>query len=263
MSPSISEARGRGGFSLLEVLVALAASGLLLWGLTRFYKDSTKAYDLQSQIQERDQNAHFTVKWLTEALQQAGASLPDTGYAILTASGGTPASTIVLGSNPRGGIYFVSSPGPGSLTKAPVGDTAQFTKAAYALVDYVDPARGIVKRRIAGKKKGASGAADTLLLSSSLPFPLSVGDVIYAYNEQTVALSGGNLTVDGLVFAENIDSLQFLFYDSSRTATTAWARMRSATIKVTARTPHPDPALAGDGYRRISISMNIFLRSRV
>jgi prepilin-type N-terminal cleavage/methylation domain-containing protein len=261
MWPSGSSVRS--GFSLLEVLVALAAAGILLFGLTRFFKDSSHAYDMQSQIAERNQNAHFSVDFLTEALQESGANLPDTGIALITPSGALPCGSITLGVNPRGGLYFISSASPANLFKVPVADTSSFEEAEYVLVDYLSPARATIKRPISGKKKGAAGALDTLLLSIPLPYQLGIGDIVYAYKEDVLALSGGNLTVDGVVVAENIDSLKFNFYDAARTATTAWSRMRSARIDVTARTARPDPGLSGDGYRRLSLNMTVFLRSRI
>ena len=75
--------------------------------------------------------------------------------------------------------------------------------------------------------------------------------------------ASGNLTVDGNVMAENIDSLKFYFYDEARNETSTWSNMRSAKIEVTARTPRPDPKLPGDGYRKITLNMDVFLRSRI
>lgn len=271
MSPNASErpfasrlpSRSSPGFTLLEVVVALAVGAILLWGLARFYKDSSRSYVDQSQIAERNQNAHYTVKTLTEAIQQSGASLPDSGYPVIRTSGGIPASSIVLAVNPRGGVHFVSSAAPANPARVPVGDTASFSKATHVLVDYLNPSRATARMPIAGMRKGAStGELDTILLTSGLPYQVGIGDAIYALKEERYALSGGNLLRDGMVLAENIDSLQFYFYDARKSATTSWAEMRSARIRVSARTARPDPRLPGDGYRKIHLSMDIFLRSR-
>src|SRR4051812_7450723 len=123
MFPNVSDQRG---FTLLEIIVALTASSILIWGLTRFYKDTSRTYITQTQVADRDQNAHYTIKLLTEVLQQSGASLPDTGYPVISVSGGLPVSTMTLATNPRGGVYYISSATPSTLTKVPVGDTALF-----------------------------------------------------------------------------------------------------------------------------------------
>src|SRR6266852_860822 len=110
MCPKDSD-RGRGkgqiAFTLLEVLIALVASGILLTVLTRFYRDSYRSFNTQEQVAERNQNEYYTIKRLTEILQQAGSSLPDTGWdSVIIVSGGW----MTVGSNPSGYNYFVSSP---------------------------------------------------------------------------------------------------------------------------------------------------------
>lgn len=259
MYPNDSE----NGFTLLETVVALAVGALLLWGLARFYKDSSNTYTDQAQIAERNQNAHYTVKMLTEAIQQSGASLPDSGYPVITTSGGIPASSIVLAVNPRGGVHYVSSAAPANPARLPIGDTALFSMATHALVDYLNPLRATVKLPIAGMRKGsAAGELDTMILGAGPPYPVGIGDAIYALREERYSLSGGNLLRDGMVVAENIDSLQFYFFDAAKKATTSWTKMRSARIRVSARTARPDARLPGDGYRKIHLSMDIFLRGR-
>jgi prepilin-type N-terminal cleavage/methylation domain-containing protein len=56
------------GFTLVEVLVALVASGVLFWGLARFFKSFNRSFNTQEQIADRNLNAHYALKRLSEAL---------------------------------------------------------------------------------------------------------------------------------------------------------------------------------------------------
>src|SRR5512136_1126033 len=62
-----------GGFTLLEVMIALGVASLVLLGLMRFYSTMLKSYSLQDQLTEMNQNGKYVVKELSEILSQAGA----------------------------------------------------------------------------------------------------------------------------------------------------------------------------------------------
>ena len=145
MSPSGSDtpspARSESGFTLAEIVVAMVVASILVVGVVRFYKDSYKAYSISEQLAERDQNAHFVLNRFVEVLQQAGSSLPDTGWASLSKSG----STLIVGVNPRGAEHFVSV-AAGYNNFVAVSDAAKFTNTSnvllnttHVLIDYARP----------------------------------------------------------------------------------------------------------------------------
>lgn len=263
-------------FTLIEVLVALAASAILLTVLTRFYKNSYSTYNMQEQITERNQNEYYTIKKLTEIIQQAGSALPDTGWdSVLTiapSGSWTSSSWLVVGNNPRGGSYFMATqaPGPGNLNKIPVPikDSSFFFNGTdtvtYVLVDYADPTLATVKARISSIKKDTVLGFDTIIVTPALLSQLDTGAIIYPYNTDSIGLSSNNLVLAGVVLAENIDSLSVKFYKmDGATLTTDWNSMRSAAFSVRARTAIPDPryTLTG-GYRKITDSMNVLMRNK-
>lgn len=280
MSRNGSESRpaGAAGFTLVEMLIALVAGGLVTAGVVRFYKDSYHAYSLQDQIQERDQNAHFVATKFMEILQQAGSALPDTGWTVITRAG----ATTTLAVNPRNALQFNGVP----LTSSPfipVSDASLWINTGnvllnvrYVLVDYADPAAPTRKYAIdrsynargfvAGVKDNPSGM-DSIRITQDIN--LAVGDRIYGYREDDYLIDGANLVIrpDGdatkqMTLAENIDSLGFTFKDENGLPTTNWRKMRSAQMSVRARTAMADPRLRG-GYRKITVPMNVIMRNKI
>jgi prepilin-type N-terminal cleavage/methylation domain-containing protein len=266
------------GFTLVEMLVALVAGGLLIAGVVRFYRDSYHAYNLQDQIQERDQNAHFVATKFMEMLQQAGAGLPDSGWPVITRSG---ASTI-LAVNPRNALQF-NGVAQSSSPFIPVSDASLWTNTGnvllnvrYVLVDYADPAVPTRKYAIdraynargfvAGVKDNPSGM-DSIRITQDID--LAIGDRVYGYREDEYLIDGSDLVLrpDGnaatqMVIAENIDSLGFTFKDDNGLPTSSWRKMRSAHVSVRARTAARDPRIT-DGYRKITVPMNVIMRNRI
>ena len=256
------------GFTLLEFLVVMVASIILLAMLTRFYKDIYRTYNTQEQVSERNQNASYTLKKLSEVLQQAGAGLPPAGFNAITTIASPP--KITIGINPTGGEYFVNlvTPAP-PLNKLPISDTALFNGASQVLI-YFSSSLTSVTREISSRRKGLAGTLDTLILKTNLPNPLKVADRIYAYridayfvDQFNLVYRMGNLAANDMVLAENIDSLGFTFKKVDGTSTTAWADMRSVMLTVRARTMFPDPKYpATGGYRKITLSTNFLLRNK-
>jgi prepilin-type N-terminal cleavage/methylation domain-containing protein len=279
MAPTLHPSKSSSGFTLIEVVVAMAVAAMLGVAVVRFYKDSYKAYSVSEQTAERDQNAHFIVNKFVEVLQQAGSSLPDSGWTVLTKR----ADTLVVGVNPRGAEQFNSQ--VASLNNfVAVSDAGVFANTAnvllntsHVLVDYADPSQGTVKLSIdvayndrgfsRGVKDNANGL-DSIRVTPAVR--LAVGDRIYGYREDYFLLKSGNLIIrpngvaaSEMVLAENIDSLGFTFLDAQGRSTSSWKNMRSASLLVRARTSKPDPSLPPPGYRKISLPMNVILRNRI
>jgi prepilin-type N-terminal cleavage/methylation domain-containing protein len=287
MSPNASERAAApaqapdGGFTLIEMLIAMVAGVLLATGVVRFYKDSYRAYSLQDQIQERDQNAHFVVSRLSEILQQSGSGLPDTGWNMITQAG----AVTTIATNPRNAAQFVSYNLAASQF-VPVSDATQWKAVGnvllnvrFALIDYADPTKATVKIAIdtayngSGFSKGVKdnpAGMDSIRLGVSVT--LSVGDRVYGYREDQYLLGGATGTdllirpngnaAEQMVLAENIDSLGFTFKDAGGAIVTTWKSMRSASLAVRARTAIADNRIPGK-YRKLTLPMNVILRNRI
>ena len=245
----------------------------------RFYKDSFRTYSLQEQVSERDMNAHFVVTRIGDVLQQAGSSLPDSGWNVVTLPGGA----LNIGINPRGAEHFVTVAAASSSFIA-VSDASMFANTGnvqlnttHILIDFADPAKAIARYAVDagynslgfrnGIKDNAAGM-DSIRITAAVS--LAMGDRVFGYREDRYVLSGGNLivrpngsTAGQMLLAENIDSLGVTFRDAQGRTTTSWPAMRSASVSVRARTPRPDPRLPPPGYRTVTLPMNIILRNRI
>lgn len=270
--------RDQRGFTLLEILVAAAVSVIVGVIAHRFYRDSYRAYSTQEQIEERNQNASFTLGKMVEIMQQAGAGLPDSGWSPLAYSGGI----LTLGSNPGGVAYFVGDNPPNSKSigiddVAPLRNQSQpLWTSTHVLIDSTGD-KGVAKIAIDtnynsnGYAKGLKDLAngrDSIRLSSWTN--LATGDVVYGYREDQYLLVNDSLVIrpngnSGMqvVLAENIDSLGFTFRNTAGNKVTTWQSMRSVSILVRARTSKSDPRLPPPGYQKISLPMNVILRNKV
>ncbi|MEO7958151.1 MAG: hypothetical protein ABIW76_15800 [Fibrobacteria bacterium] len=272
------EKKYQAGFSLVEACIAAALSLLVGIIAHRFYRDSFHTYSQQEQIEERNQNANFTVNKLVELMQQAGSGLPDSGWATLVCSPGV----LTLGSNPTGAQQFIGN-NPVLMKFIKIDDATRYKSSSspmltptHVLVDYA-VAKVTEKFQIdtnfnsLGFSKGLKfnvNGADSLCLVTAVN--LDVGDVVYGYREDQYLLVGDTLMVrpNGsaarqMVLAENIDSLGFTFRDKNGNATTAWNAMRSVSISVRAKTAKPDPRIPKPGFHKITLPMNVILRNKV
>lgn len=257
------------GFTLVEVTVALVASGILLVGLARFFRDFNRSYNSQEQVADRDLNAHYTVKRMSEALMAAGSNLPSKDWSIISMPEGNPGSRVRVAVNPRGGVQYLSAPLAGAFEVA-VDDAKGFAKAKYLLAD--PQLAGFPTLKVAidqsynadGFIKGIKVFGEIAILRLATGLTLEAGDAIYAYDEEEYRLVGGNLMLNDMVLAENIQNLDFTMLTVGQAPTTQWSAMRSAKVNITARTRSRDPTYGtNDGYRSIDLSMDVLLRNRL
>lgn len=257
------------GFTLMEVTVALVASAILIVGLARFFKGFSRNFNSQEQVSDRDLNTHYAVKRLSEALMAAGSNLPAKNWPIISLPSGNPGSVIRIGVNPRGGVQYLSAPMSGSRD-VPVDDAKAFAKATAILADPQDPLANTFMVHIDqaymlnGFKNGIKTVGQEAILRLDSNITLEAGDAVYAYDIEEYKLLNGNLMLDSMVLAENIQNLSFTTYTVGQVKTTDWNTMRSAKVSVTGRTRSADPGLGTNGgYRLIDLSMDVLLRNRL
>lgn len=252
----------------MEIAVTLAVSGLLMGVLATFFKNFSRTFNMQEQVADRDLNAHYTVKRLSEVLMSAGANLPSKGWEVVSLPGGNGSNRLRLAINPRGGIQYM--PGSVSGFELAIDDAKGFAKAKAILVDPLDPDLNVFKVGIAVGHNGGgfsegvkpSGSGAVFRLASAVN--LVAGDVVYAYDEEEYLLQGTNLLLDNMVLAENIESISLTFLTAAQAPTLQWSAMRSARVQIKARTRLPDPRLTVDqGFRKIDLSTDVLLRNRL
>lgn len=257
----------RSGFTLLEGLVAMAVSGILIASVARFFRDSTGAFNRQKQLADRDQNAHYVITRLSDILMQAGHNLPEQRWDVIDPES-SPAYRLAVTVNPRGGKQTIAA-ALNNESKIPVAEEKEFRGASSVLWVPFDDSKPVKLLAIdkgfnsGGFKEGlkkVSHGIDTLRLVDAVS--LLPGDVLYAADREDYHLDGTRLMQGKMLMAEHIDTLAITYFDKDRKPVTEWASMRSARITVSARTPFPEKNAGGDGYRRISLSMDVRLRNR-
>lgn len=258
---------GEAGFTLAEIVVALAVASILGVFITRFFSDSHRAYNLQERMVDRDQNAQYVLKRLADQIMEAGANLPDSGWPVIQQD--VPKGGFTMSINPRGGTQtFFSDLGASRFI--PVDDETAYNEATSILIVRADKAKPIEQVNVdvgynsngfvKGLKQGAGTDPDTLALTQSVG--INNGDALYAFANQAYALSGTDFSVSGIALAEGIESVSLNFYDATGSVTSDWRAMHSAKVTVTARTSLPDPGSPGDGYRRVTVNSEVRLRNR-
>ena len=79
--------RNASGFTLIEILVTLAISGVLMAGIYQVYHSHQKTYTVQLQVVEMQQNLRAALYYLAKDVRMAGFDRNDSGnFGIITAS---------------------------------------------------------------------------------------------------------------------------------------------------------------------------------
>jgi prepilin-type N-terminal cleavage/methylation domain-containing protein len=259
--------RSIGGYTLIEVLVSMLVSGIIVIFVTQFFKDSHRAYNIQELLGDRDQNAEYVLKRLGDRFMEAGANLPGEGFPIIVPNRSQPTDfSMVI--NPRGGMQAFYEDLV-STQDIPVDNANAFNTAHALLVVHADKSKPVETIDIAttysdngfeNGLKAAMGVQNFIRVAN--PRDFKSGDAIYAFSQEDYSLAHTQLLLGNMVLAENIESLDLGFLDSTGMPTTNWQNMHSATLSVTARTRRPDPGYPGDGYRRITLNSEVRLRNR-
>lgn len=262
----------RNGFTLIEVLIAVAISGIVVLGLARLYTAGLWSYNLQEQITDMHQNAHYTIKRLTEEMMQAGVDLPEKKLNVITRNPGDNDSVSLL-VNPRAGSYTFSANYNTTNQFIQLDDASGFA-GADSVIKWKKSDSTTAFLRIntsyntGNFVKGVNVAStpDSIKLTADATF-LS-GDIIYPCFTRRYYRNGMNLCLNTNtnILAENIDSLGIWFYDKNKSATNNWDNILFGRIFVRARTSLPDKGYRhptfNDGYRRVALSMDFRLRNK-
>ena len=265
------------GLTLIELLVALAISGILMAAIYRTFLSQYKTYTVQEQVVDMQQNARVAINRMMREIRMAGfGNVSD----VLDLPGGVNGFTNVIIANDNsitiiGGFRQISTlaadaaAGQNKITLANANDGSQFDGAAHHRYISIGGLEShIVQSRI---------EAD-LTLDSNYPLKLRhpVGTPIFKIH----AIRYGLRDDDGVpvlfrdlypntvssqrdTVAENIENVQFEYLDASANPTTIPANIRMVKVTVTARTSTYDPEFKGGtgGFRRRTIASNVNVRN--
>ena len=267
------------GLTLIELLVAMAVSGILIAGVYRTFIGQHKTYAAQEQIVDMRQNARVAISRMMREIRMAGfGNVSD----VLSLSGGVNSFTQVItpGSNGFGNAITIVG-GFRQIKDPTTGDPITVTSAAgntITLSKATDEFDGNAHKYISVGGIGSyivqSRSGSNLTLDRTPIHPvganifkisaitydlyLSDGKIVLGRNENTGGYSQP--------VAEHIETLGFRYTlddGSESDFPVNPSRIRMVKVTVTARTSVSDPEFKGgtEGYRRRTITSNILVRN--
>jgi prepilin-type N-terminal cleavage/methylation domain-containing protein len=270
------------GVTLIELLIALVISGILIAALYRIFIGQQKTYTVLEQVADMKQNVRVAVSKMMREIRMVGlGNVSD----VLGLAGGVNGFTQAITPNNNsitivGGFRQVSTlaadaaGGQNQVTLTSATDAAQFDTDKHRFISIggtesntVTSINGAVLT-LNNPLKRTHKITDrwgNLLSERERPPILKIQAITY-----TCGVSGGkpalrrdeNTGGGAQPLAENIENIEFVYFDSSDNPTANPSDIRKIRVTVKARTDMSDPDYkSGDGYRRREIMSNIQLRN--
>ena len=266
------------GITLLELLVALAISGIVVAGLYRTLAGQQKTNIIQEQVVDTQQNVRGGINRMMREIRMAGFGNVSMVLPV-TYSTGTFDHILNLNTPAAGSLTFVTAAG-GTSTLTVERGVGQNQIVVSTLTDNEgNPLFDTGNRKyisIGGLESHVITSIDngtkTITLNGGLSFYHPIGTplcTVVALTYQVAFLNGAptllrneNMGGGAQPQADNIENLQFTYLDASGNPTVNPLDIRIITVSLTARTERQDPDLRdGGGYRRRQIASNIHLRN--
>ncbi len=277
----------RRGITLIELLVALCVSGVLLGGVYKTFTSQQHTYTVQDQVADMQQNVRVAINRMTKELRMAGfggggsGGWDSTEFFKHGAIYGAHTDVVNPGADGRSVTVFegfqtlvpttMSSNAPHGSNSIFVNDASSFDTADNKYIS-INGTEAHHISAIVGNK--IQLAAWDQLVGDHL-----TGEKVYLLQGVTYSvgpfegtscllrddhLNHPGIGVDGpQPVAENVESLQFAYFDASGNPTANRPDIRMIQVNIVVRADKPDPDLArtGDGFRRRTLTSNIQLRN--
>lgn len=262
--------RNAGGFSLVEVLIALILTGVVTTALFGTYINQHKSYIVQDDITTIQQSARISIDELTRQIRMAGFELPF-GLEFMEAANSDPDTITITYKDGTCDTYLAEAmPQPSAELKCAT-DVSCFRDDQWVYI--FEPDSGGEFFQITHAQTGSNHIQhNTMTLSRTYgadAILLSVIRVQY-YIDHTTDPTHPNLMVKLIgqqpqVYAENISDLQFryLLKDGSTVdVPTSASDIRQVLIAVTGRSNTPEVDDQGESnYRSRTYSSAVSLRN--
>ncbi len=262
----------KNGVTIIELLIALVISALLVAALYRTFVGQQKTYIVQEQVVDMQQNVRVAINKMMREIRMAGFGGIDS---VLNLTGGVngftqpitaaPTTITIVGGfeqirRDNGDPIVIASTSGNQITLNYATD--EFDRANHQFISIGGVESNTVQSR----------SVKTLTLDQPISFNHPPGTPIFKIQAITysVGTSGGkpallrneNTGGGNQPLADNIENIQFEYFDSNGSLTTDPANIRVVRVTVTARTDRLDPDFkGGDGFRRRTIASNIYVRN--
>lgn len=260
------------GVTLIELLIALVISSILIAALYRTFIGQQKTYIVQDQVVDMQQNVRVAINKMMREIRMAGFG--NVGDVLRV--GGVNGFTDVIIPNANsitivGGFRQISTldgdaaARQNKITLKNATDASQFDGAIHHYISI-----GGLESNTVQSRTGAD-----LTLDQPLRVTHPVGTPVFKIHAITYGIrddSGTPVLFRNLysnttssqreTVAENIENVQFEYFDADGNLTANPPDIRVVRVTVTAKTNIPDPDYKGeDGFRRRTIASNIQVRN--
>jgi len=275
----------RKGMTLIELLVALSVSGILIAGVYRTFVSQQHTFTVQEQVVDMQQNVRLSITRMTRELRMAGfggggaAGWTATEFFshgaiygaytdVVNPSGGGTSVTVLEGYEPliRTTLSLAAAAKDKSISVNDVsGFDAPPSPKIYISVNGTE-AHHIAAIDIVGKTIQFPGW-DKLVTDHQTGEPVYVvAAVTYSlgmFDGKPCLLRDDHMGGGVQPVADNIESLQFAYFDANGNSTANPADIRMIQVTVVAISDQVDKDLAktGDGLRRRTVRTNLQLRN--
>ena len=280
----------RKGMTLIELLVALSVSGILVAGVYKTFISQQHTFSVQEQVVDMQQSVRLAINQMTRELRMAGfggggadgwnsteffkhGAIYGSYTGVVNPIGGTNV-TVLEGYEPLIRTTLsqpasASSPSPNNKTIF-VNDVSGFDQPPNPKI-YIS-VNGTEAHHIASIDTAAKSITfagwDKLVGDHQIGEPVYViAAVTYSIGmfdgKPNCLLRDDHLGSGPQPVADNIESLQFAYFDKNGNATGVPADIRMIQVTVVAVSDRPDKDLAkaGDGLRRRTVRTNLQLRN--
>jgi prepilin-type N-terminal cleavage/methylation domain-containing protein len=263
--------------TLIELLVAMAISAILIAAIYRTFISQQKTYTVQEQVVDMQQNVRVAINRMMREIRMAGfGNVSDVlklggvnGFSEVVTPEGSNKITIVGGfkqiRRDNGDPIVVDSASGNQITLNYATD--EFDGNAHRFICI----GGIESNTVQSRSERI------LTLDEPLRYTHPPGTPIYKIQAITYGLRNNDDGVRVLfrdlysntrsskreTVAENIENVQFEYFDANAKPIAIPANIRMVKVTVTARTSMSDPEFKGGmgGFRRRTITSNIHVRN--
>jgi type IV pilus assembly protein PilW len=259
-----SASKKKNGLTLIELLIALVLSGILIAALYRVFISQQKTSTVQDQVADMQQNVRTAIGQMTREIRMAGY-----GGDILAVFGNINGFTNII--TPASNSITIILADEIGVLKQNAAKGAHQLNVTNARIFNTDKKKYLCLNGL-NNYSIQSIAGDTIILTTSLAEGHPINETVYLLKaiSYDLGLSGGksvlrrneNTGGGAQPLAENIERLQFTYFDVNGNVTANPPDIRMVEVAVTAKTNMFDPEYkGGDGYRRRTLSSNIKVRN--